>query len=291
MYLLTMAAILNGESVTGLSKKREQERIRFIAPACKVLAVDDNMVNLQVIKGLLKIYRIEVDTVESAGEALAEMRNGKYDLVLMDHMMPVMDGMEAVEKIRADKEHYDQNIPIIALTANAVNGAKNMFLKNGFQDFIAKPIEIAALEHVLLSWLPKDKVELQEGQMNAIRMKPEDEDDSIYHFETIDEKVGLSYFANQRADYEDILRIFYEGGKKKQIELRDAYETGNMQAYMIQVHSLKSTALNIGAVRLSEMAKNQEVAARSSRLEEVIQNHDSMMEEYRLVLQDIEKVL
>lgn len=291
MYLLTMVAILNGESVTGLSKKREQERIRFIAPACKVLAVDDNMVNLQVIKGLLKTYRIEVDTVESAGEALAEMRNGKYDLVLMDHMMPVMDGMEAVEKIRADKEHYDQNIPIIALTANAVNGAKNMFLKNGFQDFIAKPIEIAALEHVLLSWLPKDKVELQEGQMNAIRMKPEDEDDSIYHFETIDEKVGLSYFANQRADYEDILRIFYEGGKKKQIELRDAYETGNMQAYMIQVHSLKSTALNIGAVRLSEMAKNQEVAARSSRLEEVIQNHDSMMEEYRLVLQDIEKVL
>lgn len=146
------------------------------------------MVNLQVIKGLLKTYRIEVDTVESAGEALAEMRNGKYDLVLMDHMMPVMDGMEAVEKIRADKEHYDQNIPIIALTANAVNGAKNMFLKNGFQDFIAKPIEIAALEHVLLSWLPKDKVELQEGQMNAVRMKPEDEDDSIYHFETIDEK-------------------------------------------------------------------------------------------------------
>ena len=291
MYLLTMAAILNGESVTGLSKNREQERIRFIAPACKVLAVDDNMVNLQVIKGLLKTYRIEVDTVESAGEALDEMRNGKYDLVLMDHMMPVMDGMEAVEKIRADKEHYDQNIPIIALTANAVNGAKNMFLKNGFQDFIAKPIEIAALEHVLLSWLPKDKVELQEGQMHAIRMKPEDEDDSIYHFETIDEKVGLSYFANQREDYEDILRIFYEGGKKKQIELRDAYETGNMQAYMIQVHSLKSTALNIGAVRLSEMAKNQEVAARSSRLEEVIQNHDSMMEEYRLVLQDIEKVL
>ena len=101
----------------------------------------------------------------------------------------------------------------------------------------------------------------------------------------------MSYFANQREDYEDILRIFYEGGKKKQIELRDAYETGNMQAYMIQVHSLKSTALNIGAVRLSEMAKNQEVAARSSRLEEVIQNHDSMMEEYRLVLQDIEKVL
>lgn len=85
------------------------------------------MVNLQVIKGLLKTYRIEVDTVESAGEALAEMRNGKYDLVLMDHMMPVMDGMEAVEKIRADKEHYDQNIPIIALTANAVNGAKTCF--------------------------------------------------------------------------------------------------------------------------------------------------------------------
>ncbi len=115
------------------------------------------------------------------------------------------------------------------------------------------------------------------------------ENESFYRFEAIDEKVGLSYFANQREDYEDILKIFYEGGQKKQIAIQDAYETGNMQAYMIQVHALKSTAMNIGAVRLSGMAKNQEAAARAFRREEVIKNHDSMMEEYQLVLQDIKR--
>ncbi len=291
MYLLTMAAILNGESVTGLAKEREQERVRFTAPECRVLAVDDNLVNLQVIKGLLKIYQVQVDTVESAKEALTELRNKKYDLVLMDHMMPVMDGIEAVQKIRADKEHYDQNIPIIALTANAVNGARNMFLQHGFQDFIAKPIEIVALERVLLEWLPKEKVKQQvkDGQPNVTRLETTVENESFYRFEAIDEKVGLSYFANQREDYEDILKIFYEGGQKKQIAIQDAYETGNMQAYMIQVHALKSTAMNIGAVRLSGMAKNQEAAARAFRREEVIKNHDSMMEEYQLVLQDIKR--
>ena len=291
MYLLTMAAILNGESVTGLAKEREQKRVRFTAPECRVLAVDDNLVNLQVIKGLLKIYQVQVDTVESAKEALTELRNKKYDLVLMDHMMPVMDGIEAVQKIRADKEHYDQNIPIIALTANAVNGARNMFLQHGFQDFIAKPIEIVALERVLLEWLPKEKVKQQvkDGQPNVTRLETTVENESFYRFEAIDEKVGLSYFANQREDYEDILKIFYEGGQKKQIAIQDAYETGNMQAYMIQVHALKSTAMNIGAVRLSGMAKDQEAAARAFRREEVIKNHDSMMEEYQLVLQDIKR--
>lgn len=115
------------------------------------------------------------------------------------------------------------------------------------------------------------------------------ENESFYRFEAIDEKVGLSYFANQREDYEDILKIFYEGGQKKQIAIQDAYETGNMQAYMIQVHALKSTAMNIGAVQLSGMAKNQEAAARAFRREEVIKNHDNMMEEYQLVLQDIKR--
>lgn len=292
MYLLTMAAILNGESVTGLVKQQDRKRIRFTAPGCKVLAVDDNVVNLQVIKGLLKTYQVQVDTVESAGEALAELKNRKkYDLVLMDHMMPVMDGIEAVEKIREDVETYDQSVPIVALTANAVNGARTMFLEHGFQDFIAKPIEIVALERVLLEWLPKDKIEIQsDGSLtDAPQSESEGTDETIYHFKAIDEKVGLSYFANQREDYEDILKIFYEGGKKKQMAIKEAYDTGNMQAYMIQVHSLKSTALNIGAVRLSGMAKNLEAAAGALRTDEVIQNHDSMMEEYQLVLQDIER--
>lgn len=289
MYILTMAAILNGESVTGLKQDKASRRIEFTAAGSRVLAVDDNQVNLQVIKGLLKGYQIQTDTIESAQEALEEIKHTHYDLILMDHMMPVMDGIEAVDEIRGNPEVYEQDIPIIALTANAVNGAKNMFLKHGFQDFIAKPIEISVLEKMLLQWLPEEKIQTDKGIGPSEDKKGATE--SLYGFQVIDEKVGLSYFANRNYDYEDILKIFYENGKEKSLVIQKAYEEEDWQTYLIQVHALKSTSLNVGAVRLSEQAKELEVAAREERIEEICQKHTTMLQQYQFVLDDIEKAL
>lgn len=290
MYILTMAAILNGESVTGLKKDAASRRIQFTAAGSRVLAVDDNQVNLQVIKGLLKGYQIHTDTVESAQEALEEIKHIHYDLILMDHMMPVMDGIEAVDEIRRNPEVYDQDVPIVALTANAVNGAKNMFLQHGFQDFIAKPIEISVLERTLLHWLPKEKIQTEKANGQGDGEKA-GKQESVYGFQVIDEKVGLSYFANRNYDYEDILKIFYENGKMKSLVIQKAYEEEDWQTYLIQVHALKSTSLNVGAVQLSEQAKELEQAAREERTEEIRRKHAAMLQQYQLVLDDIVNAL
>lgn len=290
MYLLTMAAILNGESVTGLTKDKSNRRIQFTAIGCRVLAVDDNQVNLQVIKGLLKAYQIRTDTVESAQEALEEIKHTQYDLILMDHMMPVMDGIEAVDEIRKNPEIYDQDVPIIALTANAVNGARNTFLKHGFQDFIAKPIEISVLERTLLQWLPEEKVQKAKESNDENAGQPAKRK-SAYGFQAIDEFLGLSYFSNQKSDYEDILKIFRENGIEKISVLQTAYEAKDWKTYLIHVHALKSTALNIGAAQLSMLAKELEEAAREEHTDEIEQKHETMLQQYRLVLDDIGTIL
>jgi signal transduction histidine kinase/CheY-like chemotaxis protein len=137
--------------------REEQEVIPFTAPEAKVLLVDDIEINLEIAAYLLNAYGIEPDTAKSGGESIEMLRNGKYDLVLMDHMMPGMDGIDAVRIIRSFKDR-NAEIPIIALTANAVFGAREMFLSSGFNGFLSKPIDSKALAEALLRWLPGELV-------------------------------------------------------------------------------------------------------------------------------------
>jgi signal transduction histidine kinase/CheY-like chemotaxis protein len=135
----------------------EQEVIPFTAPEAKVLLVDDIEINLDVASYLLNAYGIEPDTAKSGGESIEKLGNGRYDLVLMDHMMPGMDGIEAVKIIRSSGDR-NTGVPIIALTANAVSGAREMFLSSGFNGFLSKPIDSKALAEILLRWLPEELV-------------------------------------------------------------------------------------------------------------------------------------
>jgi CheY-like chemotaxis protein len=136
-------------------------------PPGKVLIVDDLDVNLLVAKGLLKHYGLKIDTAISGVEAIDKVRavengpeNEKYDLIFMDHMMPVMDGIEATHIIRGKlSSEYSKNVPIIALTANAIAGSKEMFLENGFNSFISKPIDIAQLDEELSRWIKEKPME------------------------------------------------------------------------------------------------------------------------------------
>jgi CheY-like chemotaxis protein len=134
-----------------------EETVPFSAPDAKVLLVDDIEINLDVASYLLNAYGIAPDTARSGGESLEKLRDGKYDLVLMDHMMPGMDGIEAVRIIRSSGDR-NAGVPVIALTANAVSGAREMFLSSGFNGFLSKPIDSKALANVLLRWLPEDLV-------------------------------------------------------------------------------------------------------------------------------------
>jgi CheY-like chemotaxis protein len=116
------------------------------------------MMNLKVAIGLMKPYQLKITTASSGMEAIQMLKKQRFDLIFMDHMMPEMDGIETVRRIREMEQEYYKTVPIVALTANAVSGAREMFLNEGFQDFLAKPIDIAMLERILKLWLPKDLI-------------------------------------------------------------------------------------------------------------------------------------
>jgi signal transduction histidine kinase/CheY-like chemotaxis protein len=131
--------------------------VKFTAPGFRVLVVDDIKVNLKVAKGLLAPFEMDIETCSSGDEALSRVQEKEYDLIFMDHMMPGMDGIETTDAIRSLEGERFNNVPIVALTANAVSGMKEMFLENGFNDFLSKPIEIHRLYNLLEKWIPKER--------------------------------------------------------------------------------------------------------------------------------------
>ncbi|MBO5209753.1 MAG: response regulator [Lachnospiraceae bacterium] len=164
-YVLSVGNAINRVNVINDLAQKNINRGRFTAPDAKILVVDDNAMNLKVALGLMKPYRMMVRTADSGQEAIDLMKQQQFDIVFMDHMMPGMDGVETVHKIRSSSNPYFQNVPIVALTANAVNGAREMFLEEGFQDFVAKPIEISALERSLRKFLPRDLIKHEEREI------------------------------------------------------------------------------------------------------------------------------
>lgn len=163
-YVLSVGNAINRINVVNDLAQRDRSKGRFTAPDAKILVVDDNAMNLKVALGLMKPYRMTVRTVDSGQEAIDLMKKQKFDIVYMDHMMPGMDGVETVHRIRSSANPYFQKVPIVALTANAINGAREMFLQEGFQDFVAKPIEISALERSLRRFLPREMIKHEEGE-------------------------------------------------------------------------------------------------------------------------------
>ena len=138
---------------------KKEEYGNFRAPNAKVLIVDDNLVNRKVAAGLMKPFAMQLTLAKSGQEAIDILKEEHFHIIFMDHMMPEMDGVETTHVIRAMKGEYYKNVPIIALTANAVNGAKEMFLEEGMNDFIAKPISIRELSEKILDWLPFELLE------------------------------------------------------------------------------------------------------------------------------------
>lgn len=140
------------------SEDLEEDIFTFTAPQADVLLVEDNIINQEVALALLEPLEMRIDVASNGKEALQMVQNKKYDLVFMDHFMPVMDGVEATKKIRALKEEYYQNIPIVALTADAVQGVREEFLASGMNDFVSKPISMTDITRAIKRWLPKEKL-------------------------------------------------------------------------------------------------------------------------------------
>lgn len=226
----------------------------FTTQNVRVLVVDDNKVNLKVAEGMLAPYKIEVCTAESATAALELLRSMQFDIIFMDHLMPVMDGVEALYKLR--RLPQQENSVVVALTANAAGGMQEKFLAYGFQAFLAKPLEAAALDACLRKFLPPDKLVLLAQPFTACMDKVE----------------------------EDILRQFYKDGRRKIRLLGELADSRDWQRYTVEVHGLKSAAALIGRYELSAMARKHEQAGRQSDEGYIIRHFDRLLAEYSGVL-------
>ncbi len=277
LNITVLAKMLNNEfaQINEQQLKRDAEFMDLWVPDAKILVVDDNKVNLVVALSLLRMYGVESDCCESGMEALARIKSNKYDLIFMDHMMPDMDGVDTTKAIRA----LGETLPIIALTANAIQGVREMFIKNGMDDFLPKPIIIEQLTEMLRTYLP---VELQQKKPENINVEPiVKKTEFTVKVEGINE-IGLSsaleLLGGDLEIYEEVLRAFHETTNQRIEKLRSFKSAEDFSNFCIEIHAAKSALLNIGAARLSEIARIMEMAARAEDADTIDEYYDSFLD-------------
>ncbi|MBR2529692.1 MAG: response regulator [Lachnospiraceae bacterium] len=266
-------------------KHEEKKRSVFYAPSARVLVVDDNPVNLKILRGLLLHYEIDADATDSGEEAVKMCDLHSYDLVLMDHMMPGMNGEEALNAIRSIDDPEKSKVPVIVVTANAIRGMRDEFLRKGFTDYLSKPVETRKLEQVLKDNLSENLVVSLDEDEND---QPEELDLEI---KGIDVDTGLAKTGGIVRDYLDILDIFVEYGPDKADEIEALATAKDYENYVIAVHSLKSVAANIGAHQLFTMAKIHEFAGKGGNTGFIEANSSKLVSLYREIISNIKKAL
>lgn len=271
----------------------ENDKDYFILENAKALVVDDNLLNLKVARGMLEKYNIEVDAVSSGEEAINSLGNN-YDIIFMDHMMPIMDGIEATTRIRKLKEYKD--IPIIALTANAIIGTKEMFIKAGMNDFISKPIQKRVLERVMLRWISKDKFKFisDDNMIPSIDIISEENQEIIMKLSKesdIDVEKALSYINNDYVLYISIIKQYLHESYKYLDKMNKYYEDGDYKNYSILVHGIKANLKNIGAVTLSEIAYELEKHSSDNNKEFIINNNDDFINKVNIFNKKLYEIL
>jgi len=286
-YTMSAAAALNNESIVTNLGERRSTSASFSAPKARVLIVDDNIINLKVAVGLMQPYHMQLMTVDSGKAAIAMLKSKDIDIVFMDHMMPELDGIETTRMIREMEGEYYKKLPIIALTANAVNGVREMFIESGLNDFIAKPIELSALDRVLKTWLPQEMI------MPAVSMSYGKNDrrrsvrvNLVNEGALISVSKGLTYTGGSEEAYYEILEMYVRKGAEKREQINSLAAEENWKNYIIEVHALKSTSLSIGSVKLSEFAKKLELAGKSGDYEVIRNGNDDLMKLYDEVIEE-----
>ena len=292
----------------------------------KILVVDDNDMNIKVAKGIMKLYRIKVDTAGGGKEALNMVRQKRYDLIFLDHMMPGMDGVETFH--RMEKEDLIYDTPVICLTANAITGVREKYISEGFTDYLSKPIEIAQMENILEKYLPKEYIIKLEDHPEAASLAKDasgaasgtaagvsgaavgatagtsggdgNASGEAYLSGTPMEKLGqlgfdtnagVEYSAGMEEFYLEMVQTFANGHEEKAAEIRQDYEAQNWENYRTRVHALKSTAKMIGANNLFEAALEQEMAAKDTDPARIDAGYEPLMNLYAETVEKIKTAL
>ncbi|MDD6811543.1 MAG: response regulator [Lachnospiraceae bacterium] len=279
-----------------VAKQGEKYRESFLAPDAKVLVVDDNEMNLAVVKALLKNTKMQITTCMSGRECLEMVAKESFDVILLDHMMPEMDGIETLARLK-QSENKCQSTPVIALTANAIVGAKEEYIKAGFSDYLSKPIEGTALEKMLLQYLPGDKV--SQSQEESAHENDNSQSETCDSTAYINTETGLQYCAGSKEFYREMLALFCNSYEEHVTKITEAFQSEDWENYTVFVHGLKSTSLNIGGEQLSKAAKELEAAGKvireSSQAERekvfVKEHHNDVMNLYKETVLEAEKIL
>ncbi|MDR2448014.1 MAG: response regulator [Treponema sp.] len=292
-YAISVANVLNGNTEKFDFAEHTALKIHFSAPSARALIVDDVPTNLKVATGLMLPYKLKIDTATSGMEALKLIDENEYDIIFMDHMMPIMDGIEALRKIREKGEKY-RDLPVVVLTANAVVGMREMFMNEGFDDYLSKPIDTSRLDAILLKWIPKDKHQKPQA-FHAHKTKS----NANLVIEGVDVKDGIKMANGTVESYLDILSVYIKDSKERYDTLCSFLQTIAIRSpdphilsiFTTQVHALKGASASIGAKKLSEEALKLEMAGRAAAVEFIRQNLGLFCSNLAVIIERIERVL
>jgi CheY-like chemotaxis protein len=297
VHTLSIANVLNNKTEMRTYAEEGKTSVKFTAPSARVLIVDDIPTNLKVAQGLLLPYNMTVDTCTAGAVSVELLKENNYDLVFMDHMMPGMDGIEATAAIRAwEKEQakkqapeFSGETPVIALTANAISGMKEMFLNRGFNDYLAKPIEMFKLHEILEKWIPAEK---------QIRKKPKPGNGgcgplfAIFtgkEIEGIDLAAGMERYGDDSV-YLEILRSYAASMPDFLHTLRDV-SAETLDAYTITVHGIKGSSRQICAEEAGREAEILERAAGAKDWETIKTRNGGFIKTMERLLQNLNRFL
>lgn len=270
-------------------KQSELSETFLYVPDAKILVVDDNEMNLKVVSGLMKRNGFIPDLAHSGFEAIECVKNKTYDIVFLDHMMPQLDGIETLERMRIENIAPEETV-IIVLTANAIAGAKDEYLKSGFDDYLSKPIDALEMEKLIAKYLPESKVSYITKTIDDCAQSNEESlDEWATICSDIDVKAGLKYCMNDKDFYLSMIREYVIDNK---VELLNKYFTDeNYKEYRVSIHAVKSTSSTIGLLELSERAKLLEIAAKDGDCDYIECSHEDFIKDYMHILEELKSWL
>ena len=261
-----------------IQSQRNEEKLEFVAPNAKILVVDDDIMNQKVATKLMEPLNVRVTAVDSGQQAIQMLKQEEYHIIFMDHMMPVMDGVETTEKIRAMEKEYYKTVPIIALTANAMTDAESIFITAGMNDLLTKPIDVDKLFQLIYKWLPKGLI-LEGKEYNNVE---EPQGDLV--IDGIDVWQGIKYSGSFEL-FKELLGDFYTLIDSKSHKIQQYLEAGLVKEYTVEVHALKNSARLIGATELSKRFAYLEELGNAQDIEAIHRDTELVLEQYHFYKQ------
>lgn len=260
--------------------KHKKYKESFTAPDAHILVVDDNPMNLVVFQSLIKQTQIKIDCAENADQGIRLSHDAIYDVIFLDHLMPGKDGIETLHQIKSEPSNPNMHTPYICLTANAVSGAREQYLAEGFDDYLTKPIDPERLEEMLVRLLPDEKVVKNKVEDVSTEQEKVKELELLEGQNLIDAACGIAHSGTPEA-YLSFLKLFDQALDEKTEEIEQLYADGDIQNYTVKVHALKSSLRIIGAEHTGEAAQRLEDAGKANDTAYISEYQPKFMDEIR----------